>query len=393
MEHEHRHLIIGSGMTGHAAAAAIRARDPKAPIAMIGDEPHAPYARPPLTKALWSGQKTRADVFLPPVEGLAPHSGRRAVALDPAVRAVRDDKGDTHRYERLLLATGARPRRLPADAGRVIYLRTLSDYDRLAALPADAEVTVIGGGFIGSEIAASLSASGRRVTLVLPEEAVGARAWPGDLAAFVTSYFEQKGVRVLRGRTVAAVEADGPRARVRTSGGDVVASDAVVAGLGVEPDVELARAAGLAQENGIVVDEAMRTSAPDVYAADDVARFPSAGLGGRVRVEHEDAALSTGRVAGENMAGGEARYETIPFFYSDLFDLGYEAVGRLDPRLTTLASWRTPFREGIVAYLGPDDRIQGLLLWGIFGQVDAARGLIGRPAPARREELGAALGG
>ncbi len=393
MEHEHRHLIIGSGMTGHAAAAAIRARDPQASIAMIGDEPHAPYARPPLTKALWNGQKTRGDVFLPPVEGLVLHAGRRAVALDPAARVVRDDKGDTHRYERLLLATGARPRRLPSDAGRVIYLRTLSDYDRLAALPADAEVTVIGGGFIGSEIAASLSASGRRVTLVLPEEAVGARAWPADLAAFVTSYFEQKGVHVLRGRTVAAVEADGSRARVRTSGGEVVAADAVVAGLGVEPDVELARAAGLAQENGIVVDEAMRTSVPDVYAAGDVARFPSAGLGGRVRVEHEDAAVSTGRVAGENMAGGEARYETIPFFYSDLFDLGYEAVGRLDPRLTTLASWRTPFREGTVAYVGPDDTIRGLLLWGTFGQVDAARALVGRPAPGRREELAAALGG
>jgi NADPH-dependent 2,4-dienoyl-CoA reductase/sulfur reductase-like enzyme len=391
MEHRHRHLIIGSGMTGHAAAAAIRAREPDATIAMIGDEPHAPYARPLLTKGLWLG-KTRDSVFLAPIDGLELHAGRRAVALDLAARSVRDDAGDAHRFERLLLATGGRPRRLPEDAGRVTYLRTLSDYDRLAALPAGAEVVVVGGGFIGSEIAASLTTTGRRVTMVLPEEAIGARTWPAELAAWVTAYYEEKGVRVLRGRTVAAVAAEGPRARVQTSSGEVIAADAVVAGLGIEPELTLARGAGLAVENGILVDEGMRTSAPGVFAAGDVAQFPSQALGGRIRVEHEDAALSTGRVAGENMAGGVERYETLPFFYSDLFDLGYEAVGRLDPRLTTVASWRTQFREGFVAYLDPEARVRGVLLWGMFGHVDAARALIGRPAPARREELSAALG-
>jgi len=283
MEQHHHHLIVGSGMAGDAAAAAIRARDPRASIAMIGDEPHPPYARPPLSKGLWLG-KARASVFLPPVEGLRLHAGRRAVALDATSRIVRDDAGDTHRYERLLLATGGRPRRLPSDAGRVTYLRTLADHDRLAALPSDAAVAVVGGGFIGSEIAAALAASGRRVTLILPEAAIGARVWPLDLADWVTSYFVRKGVRVLRTRTATGVEAEpgGPpgatRARVRTSGGEAVTADAVVAGLGIEPDASLARAAGLAVDAGILVDEAMRTSAPGVFAAGDVARFPSAAL-------------------------------------------------------------------------------------------------------------------
>jgi NADPH-dependent 2,4-dienoyl-CoA reductase/sulfur reductase-like enzyme len=393
MEHRTQHLIVGSGMAGHAAAAAIRARDASAAIAMIGDEPHPPYARPPLSKGLWLG-KPRESVFLPPVDGLRLHAGRRAVALDATARIVRDDAGDAHRYDRLLLATGGRPRRLAADAGRVTYLRTLADHDRLAALPGDAAVAVVGGGFVGSEIAAALAEGGRRVTLILPENAIGARVWPADLADFVTSYFERKGVRVLRARIATGVEADpAGRARVQTSGGEVVTADAVVAGLGIEPDDQLARLAGLAVDAGVLVDEAMRASAPGVFAAGDVARFPSAVLGGRVRVEHEDAAVSTGRVAGENMAGGAARYGGLPFFYSDLFDLGYEAVGRLDARVPTVTSWRTPFREGVVAYLDPEGRVRGVLLWGIFGQADAARALVGRRAPARSEDLAAALGG
>ena len=393
MDHRTQHLIVGAGMAAHAAAAALRARDPGATIAMIGEEPHPPYARPPLSKGLWRGAP-RDSVFLPPVEGLRLHAGRRAVALDATARIVHDDAGDTHRYERLLLATGGRPRRLASDAGRVTYLRTLTDHDRLAALPPDAEVAVVGGGFVGSEIAAALAASGRRVTLILRENAIGARVWPLDLADFVTSYLERKGVRVLRARTATGGEAaPGGRARVRTSGGEVVPADAVVAGLGIEPDASHARGAGRAVGAGILVDEAMRTSAPGVFAAGDVARFPSTALGGRVRVEHEDAAVSTGRVAGENMAGGAARYEGLPFFYSDLFDLGYEAVGELDARRATVASWRTPLREGVVAYLDLEARIRGVLLWGIFGQVDAARALIGRRAPARSEDLAAALGG
>lgn len=375
-------------MTGHAAAAAIREADPGADIAMLAAEPDRPYARPPLSKGLWLG-KPEQEVFLPEVAGLTLHASCRAVEIDLAGRSVRDDRGQRHPYDRLLLATGGVPRRLPGGGEQILYYRTLADYRRLRAV-AGRSVAVIGGGFIGSEVAAALARNGKDVTMVFPEEAIGARAYPRDLATFVTRTFEENGVRVLQGRTVAAVEARGERTLVRTSGGEEVVADAVVAGVGIRPDTALAEAAGIRCRDGIEVDERLETSAPGVFAAGDVARFPCLPLGERIRVEHEDAALTMGRAAGRNMAGRDEPYRHLPFFYSDLFDLGYEAVGKLDAALETVAGWKTPFREGVVYYL-EGDRVRGVLLWGIFGQVEAARRLVAGEKPIRRESLSEAI--
>jgi NADPH-dependent 2,4-dienoyl-CoA reductase/sulfur reductase-like enzyme len=380
----YRYLVLGSGMTGHAAAKAIREIDRGGSLGMIGDDPMHPYVRPPLTKGLWSG-KPRETVFLPEVEGLALHAGRRAVELDTGAKALRDDRGEEYRYEKLLLATGGRPRRLPDDGDRVIYFRTLSDYDRLRAEEGP-EVVVIGGGFIGSELAASLASVGKHVTMVLHDERIGAKAYPPAQSRFVTRYFEDRGVRVLARASIASVRPDGGRALVEVTGGHRIVADAVVAGLGITPDTALAERAGIAVHDGIEVDEAFRTSARDVWAAGDVARFPSVALGERIRVEHEDAALSTGREAGRSMAGAAVSYRHLPFFYSDLFDLGYEAVGILDSRLEIVESWKTEGRDGIVYYL-QDGRVRGVLLWGRFGHVDAARELIARQAALPRDEL------
>lgn len=384
----YRYLVVGGGMSGHAAAAAIRELDPSGPLAMLGADPERPYARPPLSKGMWFG-RPEEKIWLPEVKGLELHLGRRVVALDPKAREVRDDRGEVYAYERLLLATGGEPRRLPSGGDRVIYFRTLGDYRRLRAAQGRS-VVVIGGGFIGSEIAASLAQNGKEVTMVFPEAAVGARNYPADLARSVTAVFEQKGVRILANDTVAAIEARGDRTAVRTGAGHELVADVVVAGLGIRPDTTLAEAAGIRCQDGIEVDDRLQTSAPGVYAAGDVARFHASALGERIRVEHEDAALGMGRAAGLNMAGGEERYDTLPFFYSDLFDLGYEAVGRLDARLETVASWKTPFREGVVYYLD-GGRVRGVLLFGIFGQVDAARALIARSEPTSREALASAI--
>jgi NADPH-dependent 2,4-dienoyl-CoA reductase/sulfur reductase-like enzyme len=380
----YRYLVVGSGMTGHAAAKAIREIDRGGSLGMIGDDPMHPYLRPPLTKGLWSG-KPRETVFLPQVEGLALHAERRAVELDTRAKALRDDRGEEYRYEKLLLATGGRPRRLPDDGGRVIYFRTLADYDRLRAVQGP-EVVVIGGGFIGSELAASLASVGKRVTMVLRDERIGAKVYPPALSRFVTRYFEDRGVRVLAGASIASVRPDGGRTLVEVTGGHRILADAVVAGLGVTPDTALAERAGIAVQDGIEVDDAFRTSARDVWAAGDVARFSSAALGERIRVEHEDAALSMGREAGRSMAGAAVSYRQLPFFYSDLFDLGYEAVGILDSRLETVESWKTEGRDGVVYYL-QGGRVRGVLLWGRFGHVDAARELIARQAALPRDEL------
>lgn len=384
------HLVVGGGMTGHAAAAALREAEPEAEITLLAAEPERPYARPPLSKGLWLG-KEEASVWLPEVPGLTLRTGRRAVALDLRAREVRDDGGGVHPFDRLLLATGGVPRRLPVGGERVVYLRTLGDYRRLRAV-AGPDVVVVGGGFIGSEIAAALAQNGKAVTMIFPEPSIGARAYPPDLAAAVSRAFEARGVRLLAGESVAAIDEVGRRVAVRTSAGRTVEADAVVAGLGIRPDTGLAEAAGLRCGDGIEVDEHLRTSDPKVWAAGDVARFPCAPLGERIRVEHEDAALSMGRTAGRNMAGLEEPYDHLPFFYSDLFDLGYEAVGRLDARLETVASWSAPFREGVVYYL-EGERVRGVLLWGTFGQVEAARRLVRGEVPLRREALDDALHG
>jgi len=386
---ETRYLIVGGGMAGHAAAAAIRELDGEAPLAMIAAEPERPYARPPLSKGLWLG-KAEESVWLPEVPGLALHLGRRAVELDLAAREVRDDAGGVHRYDRLLIATGGTPRRLPSGGDAVVYLRTLPDQRRLRAAPGR-RVVVVGGGFIGTELAAAMASAGREVTLVLREEAVGARTYPAELAAHLSRTFRERGVRLMEGRTVTAVLArPGGGARVVTDRGEELEADAVAAGLGITPDTGLAQAAGIRCADGIEVDARLESSAPGVFAAGDVARFACPPLGGRARVEHEDAALSMGRCAGRNMAGAAEPYAHLPFFYSDLFDLGYEAVGLLDARLETVASWKVPFREGVVYYL-EGERVRGVLLWGIFGQVEAARALVEGRAPTSRAALAQAI--
>ena len=199
---------------------------------------------------------------------------------------------------------------------------------------------MLGGGFIGSEVAAALNTAGCKVTIVVPEAGIGARLFPADLAESVNELYRGHGVEVLPGELVSGVERGGDGLSVRLKSGRTLQADAVVAGLGIEPATELAEAAGLEVDDGIVVDEYGRAGdTGDVYAAGDVARFPSTVLGIDIRVEHEDHANSHGRAVGANMAGAGEPYTHLPFFYSDLFELGYEAVGEVDSRRETLAEW------------------------------------------------------
>src|SRR5438046_6368967 len=185
---------------------------------------------------------------------------------------------------------------------------------------------------------------------------------------------------------MAGLGRQGGKCVIRTTTRQELVADVVVAGLGIQPSVELAEQAGLLVENGIVVDEFCRASHPDVYAAGDVASFPNPALGSRLRVEHEQTPNTMGKIAGQNMAGRSTPYTHLPFFYSDLFELGYEAVGELGSRLEAVADWKTPFREGVVYYLQAG-RVRGVLLWNTWGQVDHARALIAQPGPFRPADL------
>jgi len=374
----YRYLIVGGGMTGDAACRGIREHDADGSIGLVGAEPHPPYDRPPLTKALWQG-KDESTIWRGTEDlGVELRTGRRIVSLDLDGRRATDDQGEEYEYERLLLATGGKPRQIPGiDA---LYYRTFDDYERLRGLSRDdGGFVVVGGGFIGSEIAAALRSNGARVTMLFPDDGICARLFPAALSQFVTDYYRERGVEVETGERVTAGDARLERAK------------AVVAGLGIEPDTELAAAAGLPVDDGIVVDDRGRVGGrDDVFAAGDVARFPVAALGTATRVEHEDHARTHGQAVGANMAGADTPYDHLPFFYSDLFDLGYEAVGEVDSRHETVEHWKEPGREGVVAYV--DDRRQprGFLLWNVWGKVDAARELIrgGQPVDvATVEEL------
>jgi NADPH-dependent 2,4-dienoyl-CoA reductase/sulfur reductase-like enzyme len=383
----YRYLIVGGGMAADAAAHGLRKQDSSGSIALIGAESHAPYNRPPLSKGLWKGEAEDSVWRKSRETGVELHLGRRAVALDPRNRRVTDAQGTIYEYETLLLATGGTPRRLPGAPSGLIYFRTLDDYRRSRQL-ADrkARFVVIGGGFIGSEVAAALRMQQCAVTMIVPQPGLGARVFPADLSRYLVDYYRQEGVTMLMGESVERVEAAAGGYRVHTKSSGAIVADAVVAGLGIELEVELARQAGLAVGDGIVVDERLRTSQPDIYAAGDVASFPNPALGKRIRVEHEDNANTMGDVAGQNMAGAGLRYEHLPFFYSDLFKLGYEAVGEVDARHETVADWKDPMKEGVVYYLEAG-RVRGVLLWNTWEQVDAARALIAAPGPFGAADL------
>jgi 3-phenylpropionate/trans-cinnamate dioxygenase ferredoxin reductase subunit len=369
-----KYLIVGGGMTGDAAVKGIREHDAVGSIALVGSEPHPPYKRPPLTKGLWSGGdeekiwKHTADA------GAEVIVGRRIVGINLAARRATDDEGTEYGYEKLMLATGGTPRRLGGADDEVIYYRTLDDFRKLKHITErGAHVIVIGGGFIGSELAASLTTAGTKVTMIFPEAGITARVLPDGLARYVAGYFREKGVEVLSEETIESVDGT----TVRLGSGRTLEADAVIGGIGIVPNADLAAAAGLPVDNGIVVDKYGRADGrDDVFAAGDVANYPNLVLGGSFRVEHEDHANTHGRIVGANMAGASAPYDHLPLFYSDLFDLGYEAVGEVDARLATVETWEEPNRKGTIAYVDDDRRPRGFLLWNVWDKVDAARELI-----------------
>ncbi len=387
MRYQYDHLIIGAGMAGEAAAKAIHELAPQARIGMLGAEPHAPYSRPPLSKALWK-DSNEDSIWLPlDAQAMTLHRGRRAIQIDSDAHLVHDDQGDQYHYGNVLLATGGAPRRLPFEGDRVLTYRTLDDYHHLRKLAGkDARIAVVGGGFIGCEIAAALASNGCRITMIFPEDRLGARVYPHGLSDFIDAYYREHGIQLLHGRKVVSGQQEDRRVTLALDDGNTLSVDAVVAGMGVVPEVALAQAAGARVDNGVLVDECFRSTVFDVFAAGDIASFPNQALGRRLRVEHEDAALSSGRVAGRAMAGKPEPYTQLPFFYSDLFDLGYEAVGVLDNRLEVIEDWIAPNREGVVYYC-QSGRVCGVLLWNVWGQVDAARDLISDTKPITAHEL------
>ncbi len=385
MRFDYDYVIVGGGMAADAAARGIRQLDPSGSIAILGDEADPPYERPPLSKDLWRDPSAH-EPFLG-TDGATDaqlHLSTRVTAIDRTARTVTADD-DVFGYRALLLATGGRPRELTlGPSPQVVYFRTIGDYHRARALAAGS-VVVVGGGFIGTEIAAGLAMAGAKVTLLTPDAEVGARQYPAGLVARIRRAFDEHGVDVRTGTQARWLERSSVgTVTVHVQAGETpvaLAADGVVLGLGIEPNTELAQSCGLPVDDGVVVDRFLRTIDPAVFAAGDVASYPDAILGQR-RVEHVDQATTSGRAAGANMAATVTGrplepYTHTPFFYSDIFDLGYEAVGRLDAQLELVEDWAVPQETGVVYYTEHASLV-GVLLWNVWDATDAARALLSR---------------
>lgn len=395
-----RYVIVGGGLAAASAIEGIRQHDRDGRILMLSRANHAPYDRPPLSKGLWFGKTTRDKL---PVHDEAFYRENRVemalrrdvVELDVSRRRVWDERGVSYEYDKLLLATGGRPRLLDVqgdDREGVHYFRSLEDYlfleDRLGRVQ---HALVLGGGFLGLELAAALRHAGLQVSLVYRHEYPLFRVLPRDLGVAVADYYREQGVETVSGEQVAALDDEGGLVVARTRNGNFITTQLVVVAIGIVPNTELADAVGLDVDDGIEVDEFGRTSDPNVFAAGDVAEFPLLALDRRLRIEHWDHAKTHGRAVGANMAGAGIPYGHIPMFWSDFFDLGWEAVGVLDPRLEVEAVWKEEFREGILFYLR-EGVPEGILLWNVWDRVDWARELIAARRPMDRAGLEAAAG-
>jgi 3-phenylpropionate/trans-cinnamate dioxygenase ferredoxin reductase subunit len=375
------YVIIGAGVAAAKAVEGIRDVDGSGSLLVLGAEPDPPVYRPVLTKDLWlkDDAALEDEILLDgTAEGVELRLHAEATAVDTAAHTVTLADGSQVGYGKLLLATGAEPRTLGLSAGpRVLAYRTAADYRQLRdLLGPDTHVVVVGGGYIGAEMAAALVQNDAKVTMVLPEDLVQERLFPERLARRITTAMTDHGVEIVHGMLDRGESRD-DGVTVRLEDGTSVEADVAVVGVGVVPRTSLAESGGLTVDDGIVVDAAMRTSAEDVYAAGDVASYPDVRLGRR-RVEHVDHAEKSGELAGRAMAGADATYDQTPFFWSDLFDDGYEAIGDLDTRLDVVEDWQgddEPTDQGVVYYLDAG-RVRGVLLWNVWDSVDDARALI-----------------
>ena len=340
MSQDQTFVIVGAGLAGGKAAETLRAEGFAGRIVLIGEEPERPYERPPLSKEYLRGKQPREKAYVHEPGWYDEHRvelqlGAKAVGLDTAGRTLALDGGDAISYDKLLITTGAVPRPLPvvgADLDGVLSLRRLPDSDRIkGVLREGARIVVVGAGWIGLEVTAAAREAGAEVTVIEVAPLPLQRVLGDEVATIFADLHRQHGVDLRFGTGVQEILGEGQVSSVLLSDGTEVPADAVIIGIGVAPAVELAEAAGIKLENGIVTDEHLRTSAPDVYAAGDVANFYHPLLGRRIRVEHWANALNGGPAAARSMLGQDVVYDRLPYFYTDQYDLGMEYSGYTEP--------------------------------------------------------------
>ncbi len=387
-------VIIGAGLAGAKAAETLRDEGYTGQVVLIGAEQELPYERPPLSKGYLQGTAELSSVYVHDAAWYADKDvelrlGVAAAAIDPAARQVTLADGSRQPYEALLLATGATPRPLPVpgtDLAGVHYLRTIADSQALrAAFAHGGEVVIAGAGWIGLETAAAARRAGCGVTVVEPDPAPLYRVLGPEVGGVFAALHERHGVRFRFGAAVTGLRGDSTVREAVLSTGDVLRADEVVVGIGVTPNVELARGAGLEIADGVVTDASLRTSDPAIWAAGDLAESFNPLLGRRVRVEHWANALNGGPAAARAMLGREVVYDRLPYFYSDQFDLGMEFTGDITGHDEVVYRGSVESLEFIAFWLRGGGVVAGMNVnvWDVVSDVQA---LIraGRPVDVKR---------
>ena len=424
-----QYLIVGGGTAAFAAYRSIKAHDPVAKILIVSEEKATPYMRPPLTKELWYFDKNRKsesemmfksftgrernlyfekEAFYTPIDsiefnpkgGVAIMKGVKVTRLDPDENTVELEDGKKIRYDKCLLATGGRPKvpkafdQLQNDS-RVTTFRTIEDFEQLEAKiksGAAKSIVIVGGGFLGTELASSLGILGKdidlQVTQIFPEKGNLAKILPPYLSKWATKNLNSSGVTVHASKNVNKVTSEPTKEaelKLELDSGEVVTGDHIVIATGIEPSTELAANAGLSVDpnlGGFAVNEELQAK-ENIYVAGDAAAFLHSPQGLRLRHEHHDNALVTGKIAGENMATGSHKTVTVnPMFWSDLgHDIGVEGIGRIDNSLETVgvyvqAEKENEYVKGVVFYKDDQDRVVGVLLWNVFNQMSTARRIV-----------------
>jgi 3-phenylpropionate/trans-cinnamate dioxygenase ferredoxin reductase subunit len=377
-------VIAGASLAGAKAAETLRSEGFDGRVVLIGAEDERPYERPPLSKEYLRGEAGREKVYVHDEGFYAERDidlrlGRTVTGLETSARRVTLDDGEQLPYDRLLLATGAEPRRLSIPGGElegVHYLRSVGDSDALRErLDRGGSVVVVGAGWIGSEVAASARQRGLDVTVVEPMSVPLERVLGPELGAVYRDIHADHGVRMLLGTGVEAFEGGGAVERVRTGDGNELECDFVVVGVGVQPRSSLATAADLPVDDGVLVDQFLQTSVRGVFAAGDVANAWHPFFRDRIRVEHWANALSQGPAAARNMLGGAEPYETIPYFFSDQYEVGMEYAGHA-PRWDRVVLRGDPATREFIAFWLVEDRVVAGMNVGIWDVTDDIQRLI-----------------
>lgn len=385
------YVIVGGGIAAGNAVAGIREVDKAGTIGVISADSDRPYERPALSKKLWTDDSFTTDQIFYNVR--EEHQATlmletEVTSIDKEAHTVTTHTGDVVKYKKLLLVTGGKPQVIdgPED-DKVFAFRSFEDYTNLRSLSGkNQHVAVVGGSYIGTELAANLALNNTKVTLIYPQTILGDNRFPEEIAKEYELTYVDHGIEMISKTRAEKYTKEGDTFVLHLNDGTTVEADSIVLGLGVTPVLDLAKEAGLDVDDGVIVDEYLRTSDPDIYSAGDIASYPDPILG-RQRIEHVDHARNSGTAVGKIMAGINEPYKHTPYFYSMIFDISWKAIGTLDLSLDLLID---EVDGGKVVYYLKDDKPVGILTWNVEPDLDKVRELIDNP-PASSELLKGAI--